>query len=74
MKTIASSWLKKEKAQPFGLKSVSAGIERFCTLHFPEKIEVMGIINANDDSFYPQSRFKEANAMEKIEEMILRGC
>ena len=65
---------QKEKAQPFGLKSVAKEFERFCGLHFPEKIEVMGIINANDDSFYALSRFNEANAVQKIEEMIEEGA
>lgn len=65
---------QKEKAQPFGLKSVAQELNRFCGIHFPEKIEVMGVINANDDSFYPQSRFKEANAVQKIEEMIAEGA
>jgi len=66
--------VQKEKAQPFGLKSLAQELNRFCGIHFPEKIEVMGIINANDDSFYPHSRFKEANAIQKIEEMIADGA
>ncbi|MCX6061593.1 MAG: dihydropteroate synthase, partial [Campylobacterales bacterium] len=64
----------KEKAQPFGLKIVAQELERFTRLHFPEKVEVMGIINANDDSFYALSRFKEGNAIQKIEEMIADGA
>ena len=66
--------VQKEKAQPFGLKIVSQELARFCGLHFPQKIEVMGIINANDDSFYPLSRFQESCAIEKIEEMIIQGA
>ncbi len=66
--------VQKEKAQPFGLKSVSQELARFCGLHFPQKVEVMGIINANDDSFYALSRFKESSAVEKIEEMIVQGA
>ena len=34
----------------------------------------MGIINANDDSFYAQSRYKETQAIEKIEMMIQEGA
>ena len=64
----------KEKAQPFGLKSVAQELARFCALHFPQKVEVMGIINANDDSFYPLSRFQASSAVEKIEEMIVDGA
>ncbi len=65
---------RKEKAQPFGLKIVAQELERFCKLHFPQKIDVMGIINANDDSFYPSSRFTESNVVEKIENLILEGA
>lgn len=66
--------VQKEKAQPFGLKNVAQELERFCTFHFPQKIDVMGIINANDDSFYPLSRFQESGAIKKIEEMIVDGA
>lgn len=65
---------QKEKVQPFGLKNLAQDLNRFCGIHFPEKIEVMGIINANDDSFYPNSRFKASSAIEKIEEMITEGA
>ena len=66
--------IQKEKGQPFGLKQLSGELERFCTLHFPQKIEVMGIINANEDSFYANSRFQEAEAILKISEMIEEGA
>jgi dihydropteroate synthase len=65
---------QKEKAQPFGLKQLSVELERFCTLHLPQKIEVMGIINANEDSFYTHSRFQENEAVDKIIEMIHDGA
>jgi len=65
---------KKEKAQPFGLKLLASELERYCHQNNSLEIEVMGIINANDDSFYAQSRFKEAQAVEKIEMMILQGA
>lgn len=66
--------VQKEKAQPFGLKLLAQELERLCKLHIPQKIEVMGIINANDDSFYAQSRFKEGKAIEKIMEMMDEGA
>jgi len=66
--------VQKEKAQPFGLKLLSQELDRFCKLHMPQKIEVMGIINANDDSFYAQSRFKEGDAIEKVMEMMAEGA
>lgn len=65
---------KKEKAQPFGLKALALELERYCHKKTGEEIQIMGIINANDDSFYPQSRYKEAHAIEKIERMIHEGA
>lgn len=65
---------RKEKAQPFGLKDLAKQLEKFC--HFPEvsDVQVMGVINANDDSFYLQSRFKGNLAIERIENMIEEGA
>lgn len=65
---------KKEKAQPFGLKALAQELERYCHRKKKEEIQIMGIINANDDSFYPQSRYKETHAIEKIERMIHEGA
>ncbi|MDD5212224.1 MAG: dihydropteroate synthase [Sulfuricurvum sp.] len=65
---------KKEKAQPFGLKALALELERYCHRQKSENIKIMGIINANDDSFYLQSRYKEAHAIEKIEMMIHEGA
>lgn len=36
--------------------------------------QIMGIINANDDSFFQNSRFKGADAIEKINSMIDDGA
>lgn len=36
--------------------------------------EIMGVMNANDDSFYSQSRFDERDALAKIEAMIEEGA
>ena len=65
---------KKEKAQPFGLKALALELERYCHRKKSDEIQIMGIINANDDSFYPQSRYKETQAIEKIEMMIQDGA
>ncbi len=65
---------QKEKAQPFGLKILAGELERFCTLKLPQKVEVMGIVNANDDSFYPNSRFNLSSSIGAVEEMILQGA
>lgn len=64
---------QKELAQPFGLKAVAKALKLFLQPKtFPLKI--MGIINANDDSFFEGSRFKSSDAMVKIEQMIEQGA
>lgn len=65
---------QKEKVQPFGLKILAGELERFCSLKLPQKVEVMGIINANNDSFYPNSCFNVSSSMGAVEEMILQGA
>jgi len=64
---------KKEKAQPFGLKELAKALETFLKeRRSPAKI--MGVVNANDDSFYPGSRFKAGAAVAAIEKMIEEGA
>ncbi len=64
---------RKELAQPFGLKNLAQELKSFVnTPHFSTKI--MGIINANDDSFFDKSRFKGNDAIAKIEAMIQDGA
>ncbi|MFA6197373.1 MAG: dihydropteroate synthase [Sulfurimonas sp.] len=65
---------KKELAQPFGLKELAKKIREFTNIHKTGHVEVMGIINANDDSFYANSRFKDSNATEAIIKMIEEGA
>ena len=43
-------------------------------MSIPKAFEIMGVLNANDDSFYAQSRFSEKNTLSKIEEMIQDGA
>lgn len=63
----------KELAQPFGLKKVAKELELFLKENsYP--IEIMGIINANSDSFYSGSRFVDSEAISAIEEMIDSGA
>lgn len=64
---------KKEKAQPFGLKQLSIELESFCRLK-SDDVSIMGILNANDDSFYRASRFQGSGAVERIETMISEGA
>ncbi len=65
---------RKELAQPFGLKELAYELKLFTKISMPKKVEIMGIINANDDSFFENSRFKNSDALSKIEEMIEQGA
>ena len=63
----------KEKIQPFGLKELASDFKKFLTKK-KRKTEIMGVLNANSDSFFSGSRFSIANAQEKIENMIQEGA
>lgn len=65
---------KKELAQPFGLKDVAKKLQEILKIKKPSKVEIMGVINANDDSFYSESRFNGNSAVEAIERMIDEGA
>lgn len=65
---------KKERAQPFGLKEVAYKFQEILKVKKPLYAEVMGVINANDDSFFSASRFKDGGAIEAIEKMIEEGA
>jgi dihydropteroate synthase len=63
----------KELAQPFGLKDIAVEIKKYLkTKH--HDIKIMGVINANDDSFFEGSRFKGDDAIKKIEQFIKDGA
>ncbi len=63
----------KELAQPFGLRDLAHSLREFLNIkEYP--VEIMGIINANDDSFFKGSRFKDKSAISKIEQMIRDGA
>ncbi len=70
LKTLA----KKELAQPFGLKDLAKKLKEFAEIKKPKNVDIMGIVNANDDSFYAGSRFKNKDAIESIELMIAEGA
>jgi len=64
---------RKELAQPFGLKTLAKSLQEFLSLrNFPTRI--MGVINANDDSFFEGSRYLADDAVTKIEKMIGEGA
>jgi dihydropteroate synthase len=65
--------IKKAKAQPFGLKQLSMDLkEHIDSKSF--KTKIMGVLNANEDSFYESSRFDKGSAKVKIEKMIEDGA
>ena len=64
---------KKELAQPFGLKTLAQSLQRFLKpTHYPRRI--MGVINANEDSFFSGSRFQKEDAIAQIKQMIANGA
>ena len=65
---------KKEKKQPFGLKELAVRLDEFINIKYPKTVEIMGVINANDDSFFSSSRFVGSDAIKKIEQMITDGA
>ncbi|WP_297484319.1 dihydropteroate synthase [Sulfurimonas sp.] len=65
---------KKELAQPFGLKGLAIKLKKIAKVKKPKECEIMGVINANDDSFFSGSRFLERDAVVMIEQMIEEGA
>jgi dihydropteroate synthase len=65
---------KKELAQPFGLKELAKELQKICKVEQAKKVQIMGVINANDDSFFSGSRFKGEDAIAKITRMIEDGA
>ena len=65
---------RKELAQPFGLKLLVAELQKILRVKKTSRYEIMGVINANDDSFFSGSRFKDADAIAVIEKMIDDGA
>lgn len=65
---------KKELAQPFGLKELAQTLQKILKAKNTYDIDIMGVINANDDSFFDGSRFKGPEAIKTIERMIEEGA
>ncbi len=65
---------KKELAQPFGLKELALKLSDISKVQKEQKIEIMGVLNANEDSFFQASRFHNTNAINRIEKMIEEGA
>lgn len=65
---------RKELAQPFGLKLLAKELQRFLAASKTKSCEIMGVLNANEDSFFAMSRFQSYEAIEKMEMMIEEGA
>ena len=65
---------KKELAQPFGLKDLAHTLKNILSVKKPLHVEIMGVINANDDSFFSGSRFSDDDALHVIQKMIKDGA
>ena len=65
---------KKELAQPFGLKELAKELKLICRAKKPQDIEIMGVINTNEDSFFQGSRFSDSSAIAAIEKMMEDGA
>ncbi len=65
---------RKELSQPFGLKTLALELQVFLKGHEPQRARVMGVINANEDSFYSQSRFQEEAALHAARRMVEAGA
>lgn len=64
---------RKERTQPFGLKEVARRLEALVPAAHPS-VRIMGVINANDDSFFAGSRFQQTDAVARIKQMIDEGA
>ena len=64
---------KKELVQPFGLKELAKGLGDFLYKE-QKKPRLMGVLNANEDSFFQKSRFDATNALKKMNLMIEDGA
>ena len=65
---------KKELVQPFGLKDIALYLQEILKIKKIKNVELMGVINANDDSFFADSRFKNEDAIVSIRKMINDGA
>ncbi len=65
---------KKELAQPFGLKDLAEKLKVIAKTKKSYQTKIMGVINANDDSFFARSRFQSSDAIRSIEKMIEEGA
>ncbi len=64
---------RKELSQPFGLKALAKELKSFIK-PLNNKVQIMGVVNANDDSFFSGSRLKGEAAVKKMIQMKEDGA
>ena len=64
---------QKERVQPFGLQKLADVLRTHRPLKY-QMPQIMGVINANDDSFFSGSRFQGNDALEMIKKMVADGA
>lgn len=64
---------RKELSQPFGLKDLAKVLKSFVK-EYKYQTKIMGVLNANEDSFFNGSRFDNKEASVRIEKMIEDGA
>jgi dihydropteroate synthase len=64
---------RKELAQPYKLNELAKVLKDFLK-QTNYKTKIMGVLNANEDSFFKDSRFSSDEASLKIEQMINDGA
>lgn len=65
---------RKELAQPFGLKNLAHELKLISQIKKPKSIQLMGVLNLNEDSFYSASRLGDKNILTAISTMIEDGA
>ena len=65
---------KKELSQPFGLKEFAKEILKYSKTPKNKAFKIMGVVNANEDSFFEGSRFRGSEAIKHIKKMIKDGA
>jgi dihydropteroate synthase len=66
--------VRKMARQPFGLKAAGEALRAHLQAPVRPPVRLMGVVNANDDSFYPGSRFRPDAAIEAMARMVEEGA
>lgn len=72
-KRVLLQLAQKLKAQPYGLKELGKELKEFLN-EKKTNLQLMGVVNANDDSFNQNSRFSGSDAIAHIQKLISQGA